>query len=168
MIRGVVMSNLSKFAAGLVGMVLLAIVASWEFFMFVVMRDPSGLRTAGGVSHLWWAAMAGTIACIAGSLMSYFFNRYEKTKWSKAQMTPTGPLLTTLGGNQFIKTRAAVPFDAKRWALANAWLSEGQADDRMPMDNSVNDRGETASGQRAFARQTHQLMFKKWSQARHD
>lgn len=162
------MSNLSKFVAGLIGMVLMAIVASWEIFMFVVMRDPSGLSTAGGRSHLWWAAIVGTIACIAGSLMSYFFIRYEKLKWSKVQMTPTGPLLTTLGGNRFINSPASVPFDGKRWALANAWLSDGQADDRTPMDGSVIDRDETASGQRAFARQTHQLMFKKWSQARHD
>jgi hypothetical protein len=162
-------SNLSKFVAGLVGMVLMAIVASWELFMFVVMRDPSGLSTTGGRSHLWWGAIAGAIACAAGSLMFYFFNRYEKTKWSKVQMTPTGPLPTALGGNAFINSTAtSVPFDAKRWALANAWLSDGQADDRTPMDGSVIDRGETGSGQRAFARWTHQLMFKKWSQARHD
>ena len=162
------MSNLSKFVAGLVGMVLMAIVASWEIFMFAVLRDPSGLSTAGGRSHLWWAAIAGAIACIACSLMSYFFIRYEKLKWSKVQMTPTGPLLTTLGGNRFINPLASVPFDAKRWRLANAWLSDGQADDRTPMDGSVIDSGETGSGQRAFARRTHQLMFKKWSQARHD
>jgi membrane protein YqaA with SNARE-associated domain len=157
-------NNLSKFVAGLVGMVLMAIVASWELFMFVVMRDPSGLSAAGGRSHLWWAAITGSIACIAGSLMSYFFVRYEKNKWSKVKMTPTAPLLTTLGGNLF----TSVPFDAKRWALAGAWLSEGQADDRTPMDGSVIDSVETESGRRASARRTHQLMFKKWSQARHD
>ena len=162
------MSSLSKFVAGLVGMVLMAIIASWEIFMFAVMKDPSGLSTAGGKSHLWRAAIAGTIACVTGSLMSYFFIRYEKLKWSKVQMTPTGPLLTALGGNRFSNLPASVPFDAKRWMLANAWLSDGQADDRTPMDGSVIDRGETGSGQRAFARRTHQLMFKKWSQARHD
>jgi hypothetical protein len=52
--------------------------------------------------------------------------------------------------------------------LANAWLTEGEADDRTPMDGSVKASGETESGHRAFARRTHQLMFKKWSQARHD
>ena len=162
------MSNLSKFVAGLVGMVLMAIVASWELFMFVAMRDSSGSNTAGGKSHLWWAAIAGTTACIAGSLMSYFFIRFEKHKWSKVEMTPTGPLLTPLGGNRFLNSVVSVPFDAKRWRLANAWLSDGQPDDRAPMDGSVIDCGETRSGQRAFARRTHQLMFKKWSQARHD
>jgi hypothetical protein len=60
------------------------------------------------------------------------------------------------------------PFDPIRWALANPWLSEGQADDRTPMNGSVADSGGTPSAQRAFARQSHQAMFKKWSQARHD
>lgn len=59
-------------------------------------------------------------------------------------------------------------FDPIRWAQLNPWLSEGQADDRTPMDGSVKNTGGTPSVQRAFARQSHQAMFKKWSQARHD
>ena len=162
------MSYMSKFVAALVGLLLMAFVVSWEYFLFVVMRDPSGLSTAGGRSHLWLALGAGLTAGIAGSLMFRFFGRHEGIKWSKVELTPTGPLLTPLGGNPFIGPRARVPFDAERWALANAWLSEGQADDRLPMDRSVRDSGETPPGQRAFARRTHQLMFMKWSQERHD
>ena len=59
-------------------------------------------------------------------------------------------------------------FDPVRWALLNPWLSEGQPDDRTPMNGSVKDSGGTPSVQRSFARQTHQAMFKKWSQARRD
>ena len=59
-------------------------------------------------------------------------------------------------------------FDPIRWALLNPWLSEGQPDDRTPMNGSVKDSGGTPSVQRSFARRTHQTMFKKWSQARHD
>jgi len=59
-------------------------------------------------------------------------------------------------------------FDPMRWAQLNPWLSGGQADDRTPMNGSVKDSGETPSGQRAFARRSHQAMFKKWSQERHD
>ena len=59
-------------------------------------------------------------------------------------------------------------FDPRRWALLNPWLSEGQPDDRTPMNGSVKDSGETPSVQRSFARRSHQAMFKKWSQARHD
>ena len=60
------------------------------------------------------------------------------------------------------------PFDPTRWALANPWLSEGQADDRTPMNGAVEKSDRTHSSHRAFARRSHQLMFKKWSQARHD
>ena len=59
-------------------------------------------------------------------------------------------------------------FDPVRWALLNPWLSEGQPDDRTPMNGSVKDSGGPPSVQRSFARRTHQAMFKKWSQARHD
>ena len=81
-------------------------------------------------------------------------------------MTPTGPLLTPLAIN-LATSPARVPFNARRWALANSWLVK-QPDDRTPMDGSVRDSGQTSSGQRSFARRTHQLMFKKWSQERHD
>ncbi|HXQ35596.1 MAG TPA: hypothetical protein VN843_16385 [Anaerolineales bacterium] len=59
-------------------------------------------------------------------------------------------------------------FDSVRWAQLNQWLLEGQADDRIPMNGSVKDSGGTPSRQRSFARKSHQAMFKKWSQARHD
>jgi hypothetical protein len=59
-------------------------------------------------------------------------------------------------------------FDPIRWAQLNPWLSEGQPEDRTPMNGSVKNSGGTASVQRAFARLSHQAMFKKWSQARHD
>ena len=59
-------------------------------------------------------------------------------------------------------------FDSVRWAQLNPWLSEGQADDRTPMNGSVKDSGGSPSGQRAFARKSHQVMFKKWSQGRRE
>jgi hypothetical protein len=146
----------------------MAFIVSWEFFLFVVMRDAAGLSTAAARTHIWLALAAGISACVASGLTFRFFSRYEKNKWSKVVLTPTGPPPITLGGNTFIKAAAPIPFGRKRWWLANAWLAEGQADDRTQMDGSVTGSGETSSGQRAIARQTHQLMFKKWSQARHD
>lgn len=59
-------------------------------------------------------------------------------------------------------------FDPVRWAQLNPWLSEGQANDRIPMNGTVKDSGGTPSEHRSFARRSHQAMFKKWSQARHD
>jgi hypothetical protein len=66
------------------------------------------------------------------------------------------------------KSPAQSEFDPVRWAQLNPWLSEGQADDRIPMNGSVKDSGGPPSVQRSFARRSHQEMFKKWSQARHD
>jgi hypothetical protein len=160
------MSYMSKFVAALAGLLLMSLVASWKLSSFVVIRGPSGLSTAEARSHLSLAAVAGITACIAGGLMVYFLSRHKKNKWSKVDMTTTGRLLTASALNP--SNSPNWPFDAKRWALANSWLAEGQADDRMPMDGSVTDSGETPSGQRAFARRTHQFMFKKWSQTRHD
>jgi hypothetical protein len=59
-------------------------------------------------------------------------------------------------------------FDPAHHAQTDPWIPEGQADDRTPMDGSVRNSDENPCGQRAFARRRHQLMFKKWSQARHD
>jgi len=160
------MSNLAKFVMALVGLVAMLLVASRQLFLFVVMRDPLGLSIAGGRSHVWLAVIAGVIACVAGGLMFYFFSRHENNKWSKVEMTPTGPLLSPVTINR-ATSPAPVPFDARRWALANSWLVK-QPDDRTPMDGSVRDIGGTPSEQRSFARRTHQLMFKKWSQDRHD
>jgi hypothetical protein len=60
------------------------------------------------------------------------------------------------------------PFDPIKWARDNPWLVEGQPDDRLPVNGAVTASGGTAAEQRSFARSTHQAMFKKWSQARHD
>ena len=162
------MSYMSKFVAAIVVLLLMAFVASWELFLFVVMRDPSGLSTEGGRSHLWLAAIAGVTACGAGSLMFHYFLRHEKNKWSKVAMTPTGPLLASLGANPSTNLPTSAPFDPLRWARANPWLAEGQPDDRSPIDGSVKDLAGTPSEQRALARRTHRVMFKKWSQAGHD
>jgi hypothetical protein len=154
------MNYLTKFVAALVALLALATIASRQLFL--------SLSAAERSFHLWLALGASITACIAGGLMFRSIGRYQKIKWSKVEMTPTGPLLTALGGNAFINQGPRLPFAAERWSIGNAWLSEGQADDREPMDGSVRNSSETPSGQRAFARRTHQLMFKKWSQARHD
>jgi hypothetical protein len=94
------MSNLTKFVMALIGLVAMLLVASRQLFLFVVMKDPSGLSLVEGNSHLWLAALAGVIACVAGGLMFFFFGRHENIKWSKVSMTPTGPLLTPLTNKQ--------------------------------------------------------------------
>ena len=74
----------------------------------------------------------------------------------------------TMSDKAFTNSQTHQPFDPARWALANHWLSEGQADDRIPMNGSVENADRTHAEHPAFARRSHQLMFKKWSQARRD
>jgi len=53
------------------------------------------------------------------------------------------------------------------WPFTNERQLEGQRDDRRPMSGAVPVRAEmAASSRRALARRSHQLMYKKWSQAR--
>jgi hypothetical protein len=156
------MSYMSKFVAALVGLMVMALVASRQLFLFTVFRGPQGFfDSQGGRYHLWLALSAGITACIAGILMFHFFLRHERNRWSKVPMALSGDNLSTIA-------LMPLPFDPISWALANPWLSEGQADDRRPMNGSVADSSGTPSAQRAFARRSHQAMFKEWSQARHD
>src|SRR6476620_172711 len=123
------MRNLTKFVMALIGLVAMAIVTSRQLFLFTVFKNPlSFLDSQAGRSHLWIAMGAGIAASISGMLMFHFFSRYEKNKWSKVVMTPTGPLLAALAADA-ANSRTLAPFNAERWALANPWLVK-QPDDR--------------------------------------
>lgn len=58
--------------------------------------------------------------------------------------------------------------DASHWAFINGWKLEPQADDRVPMFGSVVSSEASPSARRSIARRRHQMMFKQWSQQRHD
>src|ERR1700730_14336875 len=60
------------------------------------------------------------------------------------------------------------PRDTARWAFINEAQSEGQADDRNPMLNTVAGGAGSSAARRSSARRSHQLHFKKWSTDRHD
>ncbi len=163
------MSYTSKSVAAIVGLVVMAIVSSRELFLFAAFRDPQSLMNPqGGRYHLWLSLIAAFIACIAGALMFYFFARHGRTESSQPPQSTRGPASAALNDYSTADSFAPAPFDTRDWAQLNPWLSEGQSDDRRPMDGSVADSGGTPSGQRTFARESHQLKFKKWSQARRD
>jgi hypothetical protein len=58
--------------------------------------------------------------------------------------------------------------DTSRWAFINGWKLAPQADDRIPMFGSVVSSEAAPSARRSIARRRHQVMFKEWSQQRHD
>jgi hypothetical protein len=158
----------SKFVAAVIGLLVMAIVASRQLFLFTVFRDAQGLLDAqGGRYHLWLAVSASIAACTSGALMFYFFLRRQRITSSTVPQSPIGTLLTDSSGTQSSNLVRPTSLDAIHWPRLNLWPSEGQADDRTPMNGAVAERGGSASAQREFARRSHQIMFKKWSQARH-
>jgi len=128
-------------------------------------------RNAEGISHtgdhgLFLTAGAVVITCVAGGLMFYFFLRHDRDKSAETLMVPLGQL--TLAAVDLNKSTIPEPFDIARWEQLNPWLIGGQADDRMPMLGSAGNGNGSSSVRRSTARRTHQMMYKKWSQARHD
>ena len=55
----------SRMSSILIGVgVLAALVAVWQFYLFVIFRDTRGaLDAQGGGSHLWLAILAAVVAC---------------------------------------------------------------------------------------------------------
>ena len=63
--------------------------------------------------------------------------------------------------------RAPSPAETAHYPFMNERQLEGQRDDRRPMNGVVAAIRESGpSSARAFARRSHQLMYKKWSQER--
>jgi hypothetical protein len=94
-------SYMTKLVAAIVGLPLMALVTSWELFLFAVMRDPSGLSTEGGRSHLLLAAIAGITICVAGALMFHSFLcqcRIGDKLLASSQKEIRGPCLSSRPG----------------------------------------------------------------------
>jgi hypothetical protein len=96
-------------------------------------------------------------------LMLWLAYSYHKRGQSKLHAAVVGPSVST-------PTRPLTPPpDSARWSFINTWEVQPQQDDRPPMNGSVPPRsGAIPTVLRAFARQRHQLMYKKWSKDRHD
>lgn len=157
---------MSRFVTASLGLILMAIVAIWQLSLYANLKARSDSSLQVNKTHLWLGAIAVVSSCFAIGLMTYFLGRLGTTEWPTREMTG-GPTAIPLNVSTLTLIKAQ-PFDALRWARANQWLGDGQADDRVPVDGSVAANGDAPSGQRSFARRCHQLMFKKWSQERHD
>lgn len=161
------MSYRFRFVAAVIGLLVMAIVASRQLYLFAVLRDAQGFITSQGSNyHMGLAISAGIAGCVAAGLMFYFSSRLEAFAGSQVPRAVLGTPLTVVSGKRSNRS-VMVPFDAVRWQRLNPKLSEGQADDRAPVNGSVAASAGSAAEQRSFARRSHQIMFKKWSQARH-
>lgn len=148
-----------------VGFVISMIAASWGLFL-VTTRDSQRFSQPGNFG-LWLTIGASVVACIGGGLVFYFFLRHEKDKSSHPPLASSGP--TSQSASLPSDSSPRQSFDIRRWEQLNPWLIEGQADDRMIMIGSAGDsKASSSSVRRSTARRNHQMMYKKWSQARHE
>lgn len=158
--RVVAMSEMAK-AVSVVGFVLIMIVVSRSLYLLTSL-DSQGFSEDYGI---WVTIGTVVIACIAGGIMFYLFLRQGSAAPSEAIASSIQPATHSPGGD--IPHKLDV-FDVTAWERQNPWLTGGQADDRMPMLGSAGNGNDSSSGRRSAARRTHQMMYKKWSQARHD
>lgn len=71
--------SLTNVLSAVVGVMLIAAIAVWQFYQFVTFKNSHGLvDVQGGTIHLWLAIGAALIACLAGFLVFSVFLRYDK------------------------------------------------------------------------------------------
>jgi hypothetical protein len=61
-----------------IGLTALAAFAAWQFYLFAVFKDASGvIDVQGGTLHLWLAIGTALLVCIAGFFVFSRFRRYD-------------------------------------------------------------------------------------------
>ena len=72
------MKNISKALLWIVGLMMAAI-ATWQFYLFAAFRDSQGfLEAQGGALHLWLAIGTAVVACLCAFVG--IFRRINKTE----------------------------------------------------------------------------------------
>jgi FtsH-binding integral membrane protein len=64
--------NLKNMMGSIVGTIVVAGIAIWQFYLFVTFN-----RAEGGASHLWWAIAMAVLACGAAFLVLSVFVRHD-------------------------------------------------------------------------------------------
>ncbi len=63
----------------LIGVIALVMLAVWQFYLFVVFKESSGIANApGGMLHLWLAIGITLIACVGGFFVFSVFLRHDR------------------------------------------------------------------------------------------
>ena len=74
-----IQKSLTNVLAAVAGVIALAAIAIWQFYLFVTFRNSQGIvDVQGGTHHLWWAIGVGLIACLASFLVFSVFLRSDK------------------------------------------------------------------------------------------
>ena len=64
--------NMKNVAGSIIGVVVVASIAIWQFYLFVTFKN-----VQGGTSHLWWAIAMAVLACGAAFLVFSVFVRHD-------------------------------------------------------------------------------------------
>jgi len=64
--------NIKNVAGSIVGVIVVAAIAIWQFYMFVTFESAQG-----GTGHLWWAIAMSVLACVAAFLVFSIFVRHD-------------------------------------------------------------------------------------------
>lgn len=64
--------NMKNVAGSIAGVVVVAAIAIWQFYLFVTFKN-----IQGGTSHLWWALTMAVLACGAAFLVFSVFVRHD-------------------------------------------------------------------------------------------
>jgi hypothetical protein len=71
--------SLTNVLSAVAGVIAIAVVAIWQFYLFVTFRTTHGvLYMQGGKVHLLLGIGAALLACLAGFLVFSVFLRYDK------------------------------------------------------------------------------------------
>ena len=78
----------------LIGLMALAAVAAWQFYMFATFKDASGaVDLQGGTLHLWLAIGITVLVCIGGFFLFSKLVRYDRR--NELHITTAGPIDAT-------------------------------------------------------------------------
>lgn len=65
--------------SGIIVVMSIAVIAVWQFYMFVTFKNTNGIvDVQGGIQHLWWAIGLGLLGCIAAFLFFSVFLHYDR------------------------------------------------------------------------------------------
>jgi len=64
--------NIKNVTGSIVGVVVVAAIAVWQFYLFVTRE-----AVQGATSHLWWAIAMAVLACVAAFLVFSVFVQHD-------------------------------------------------------------------------------------------
>lgn len=69
--------NIKNVMGSIVGVIVVAAIAVWQFYLFVTFKSAAIQDVQGGTGHLWWAIAMAVLACGAAFLVFSVFVRHD-------------------------------------------------------------------------------------------